>query len=697
MTSPLLCAPLIFVALAMLAVPAAAQDPFSDDLTRTSRAPVVRGGPDVVSRAFEHEPGLMAAVAGHDSLELRQFLWKFLAPDERDAVTRAMRAAGDVPANVTGLLASPDEYRYDRAFCFTPEARAAVLAATGLPASSFDASGRIVPAREVIAKQDAIAQALFAHHHARGQDPFATPAAPAAPATADDRRIADVRERALAGFPLALTPGVRGRVRAAELDPAALERTARRSGLPAPDAAAAARRLKWARSVLEEHRALDEAGGSGVARDPLVIAALDAVQRYAVDGDAMLPGAAFPRTTNSVRLLFGHKDAELMAIYAEVEKMMDTATRAIWVDLFYLGGSLNDPPGRDNMGVRLLRYLERRKREGIDVRLLLSPKDTGFTSEATYRHAVHSLGARAFDLAALPGAIPPRVNHDKLVVVDHGRAAMVGTMNFDANGQGHGGHHETVTLVRGPAAAILAWSHQVNWRMAGGADAAGDDEAVRRAMAAEPPAPAGDEVSAPVWVTLSHPAVQNTAERLLDWIDAVPRGEEIRVWMYQFGDKDVVAALAAAVRRGVKLTMLSDPHSGPVPQASFLPNLAGFAPLSDAFAAAAGGGAIHVLDREVSGTYMHSKVGVFGTDRFTIGSTNWTHVGIRRNAEIAIFVESAALVTKLRERFDLDLKAEAGGKPFFPTLEAYRVAHPSYGNVDRPFLDRVARMMDEFY
>jgi phosphatidylserine/phosphatidylglycerophosphate/cardiolipin synthase-like enzyme len=711
-----------FVILLALAAGALAQD-LGDDLARAGRpatSPLL-SLPDgaIIQRAFDHEPGLMASVSGHDSPPLRLFLWKLLAPAERHAVARAMREAGDVPASIPGLLSGPDQYRYDRAYVFAPEAREAVRAATGLPAGSFDADGRIVPSAAVIAKQDALARALFEHFRARGQDPFAGQPAPftvfaAAPATANDRRIEEVRERSIGSFPLVLDAEARRRLAAAEPDGVAMERLAARERTrahaagrepaPLPDLAEARRRLRWAKSVLEEKKLASAAGVTGLSPltagpfgDAETREALDALHRYALDGEPLLPGATFPRTTNAVRLLFGHKNAELMQIYAEVEKMMDGATKAIWVDLFYLGGSMQETPGRDNMGVRLLRYLEKRKAAGIDVRLILSPRDTGFTQEATYKHAVDKLGARAFDLAALPGALPPRVNHDKLIVIDHGRAAMVGTMNFDANGEGHGGHHETVALVRGPAAAILAWSHQVNWRLAGGADASGDDEAVRAAMAAEPGALASDETSAAVWVTLSHPAVQNTIERLLDWIAATPKGEELRVWMFQFGDREVVAALAAAVKRGVKLRLLSDPYSGPVPQTSFLPNLAGYGPILDAIAGGTTGSAIHLLDRALWDTYMHSKVGVFGRDRFTMGSTNWTHVGIRRNAEIALFVESAPLAQKLIDRFEADLKTEKDGKPLFPTLEAFKASHPGYGNVDRSFLDRVARMMDEFF
>lgn len=678
---------------------------------------LVPGGA-VIEQAFNRETTLSASVIGADSPAFRLFLWKFLPAEERDAVTAGLKAAGDGTAKLPALLAGKDQYRWDRGYVFAPEVQAAVRAATGLAEPLFDAAGRIIPGAAVAAAQDRIALALFEYYRQRQANPFEGQPARfeilTGQSTEADRRIEDLRERSFSGAPVVLDAATRAKAAAAKADPAALANlarreqaraeAARRAPVPVPGVEEAERRLAWARRVLAEHHLLDAEGTLGLGAlagggilDPLVHRALDTLHRYALEGEPLLPGATFPRTTNAVRLLFGHKSDELLEIFREAEKMMDTATRAIWVDLFYLGGALSEPAGKDNMGVRMLRYLERRKREGIDVRLILSPQGTGFTPEATHRFAVDTLGARIYNLAALPGGMPTRVDHDKLIVIDHGRAAMVGTMNFDVNARGFGGHHETVSLVRGPAAAILAWSHQANWRLAGGADAAGDDEAIRKAMAADPGAATGEEALAPVWVTLTHPVITNTPERTLDWINSTARGEELRVWMFQFGDREVVEALVNAVRRGVKLRMISDPLAGPVKQTPFLPNLAGFAPIQDAMTAAGNGGAIHLLERAALDTYMHSKVAVFGNARFTLGSTNWTHVGMRRNAELSIWVESEPLAKRLVDRFEADLKAESSGRPVFPTIEAYRAAHPTYGQVDRQFLDRVARMMDEFF
>ena len=764
----------IFAATLAVAVVARAQDPGSDDLARVGRGASAAGSgvasptvvapgvaspgvtasgvtvpgvaapgvtapgvaspaasplltlPDgaTIQAAFDREPALAAVVKGSDAPELRLFLWKFLPAEERDAVSHALAGAtGSPTSTVPGLLAGADSYRWDREYVFTPEVQAVVRAAANLPESAFDPAGRIVPSAAVVKAQDAIARAVFGYYVARQQNPFGTQPsrftiAPAAPVNDAGRRLDDAKMQAFEDAPVVLDAATRRSAAAAKVNPAALERAARREAtraanenrepVPVPGVAEAQRRLAWAKGVLEAHHLLDPKGASGLGilsgggiLDAQVYRALDTVQRYAGDGEGLSPGATFPRTTNAVRLLFGHKNLELMAIYGEVEKMMDTARKAIWVDLFYLGGAMTDAPGQDttlapNMGVRMLRYLQKRKAEGLEIRLLLSPRGTEFTEAKTYDAAVQTLGARSFNLAALPGGLPPRVDHDKLIVIDHGAAAMVGTINFDANGQGYGGHHETVALLRGPAAATLAWSHQANWRLAGGADSSGDDDAIRAAMAAEAPTAQGEEVSAPVWVTLTHPVVSNTTERLLDWIDGTGKGEDLRVWMFQFGDREVVAALARAVKRGVKLRMLADPYSGPVPQTSWLPNLAGFAPIQDEMAKTSGS-AIHVLDRDASGTYLHSKVAVFGTDRFTLGSTNWTHVGLHRNAELSLFVESAPLAGKLIDRFEADWKLDSGDKAWFPALEAFRAKRPSYGNVDRQFLDRVARLMDAFF
>lgn len=692
----------------LLAALAPAQELSTDDVSRarpaTSPLLSVPGGA-TIEAAFNREPALAKALTGADSPVMRYFLWKFLPAEERDAVSKKLEATPGTE-KVPALLAGDDQYRWDRGYVFAPEVRAAVQAATGLPAEAFDADGRIVPSAAVIQAQDKLAQAVFAYYSARQSDPFAGQPPKFELVTGRQSAAADridqIRERAQATAPVVLDQGVRAKVRAAKADPAALARLAKRSKTPVPGVAEAERRLAWARGVLEAKHLLDDGGTQGVGDlmgggifDPLVFRALDTVHRYALEGEPLLPGATFPRTSNNVRVLFGHRSEELMAIYAEVEKMMDTATRAIWVDLFYLGGSMNEEPGKDNMGVRMLRYLQKRQSQGIEVRFILSPHGTGFTPKDTFDAAI-KMGAKTYNLAALPGGIPTKVDHDKLIVIDHGRAAMVGTMNFDVNAHGWGGHHETVSLVRGPAAAILAWSHLTNWRLAGGADSPADDDLVQKAMAQDPGAPGPDETQAPVWVTLTQPALENTAERLLDWIGALGRGDELRVWMFQFGDRATVDALVAAVKRGVNLRMLCDPLSGPVPQVPFLPNLAAYAPLTDAFAAG-GAGAIHLLDRDASNTYMHSKVAVFGRDRFTLGSTNWTFVGLRRNAELSIWVESEALAAKLIERFETEWKMTEGPKAFFPTLEAYRAARPGYGNVDRAFLDRAARMLDEFF
>ncbi|MHB8571815.1 MAG: phospholipase D-like domain-containing protein [Candidatus Dormibacteria bacterium] len=210
-----------------------------------------------------------------------------------------------------------------------------------------------------------------------------------------------------------------------------------------------------------------------------------------------------------------------------------------------------------------------------------------------------------------------QIDHVKLLVA--GGQALVAGMNWGAHSPAN---HDFGVVVGPDAAAALERVFAADWALAGGDPG---------------PYPATTRVG-PVTVASTEPR-SGIADLLVGAIGAA--GRTIDCEIYLLTDGDVMAGLAAAVARGIRVRVILDPDQD--------------AGGSTALALARAGVAVRLyrLDRSV-GQKLHAKLGIFDGSYLVVGSANWTHSGLHLNHELDLGLASAAQAGALEAVFEAD-------------------------------------------
>ena len=287
-------------------------------------------------------------------------------------------------------------------------------------------------------------------------------------------------------------------------------------------------------------------------------------------------------------------------IFSLVGRLIGTARSRVFVEMYELGRA------------DLVQALADAHIRGADVRVITDP-----TVSASRRSA-----ASLDDLGVSQRAYPVddgahQIDHVKLLIADG--EAVVGGMNWGAHSDRN---HDYVleTRVKAEIDRVLSVFRQ-DWSLAGGT-----------------PAPLAASIGE-IAQTAPGQEIRSMLARALG--DARSRA---LAEVYTLTDPDVIAALAAAHRRGVDVRVLLDPNQAYNRQA--------YAVLR------AGGVAVrwYPIPR---GALLHAKIGLFDGE-LILGSANWTLSGLGVNHELDIETGDPLAVAAFANRFADDWSASAG-------------------------------------
>ena len=312
-----------------------------------------------------------------------------------------------------------------------------------------------------------------------------------------------------------------------------------------------------------------------------------------------LAGCSSPASTGSASTVAAREvrlwqDA---SIFTLVGQLIGSAQRRVLVEMYELGRS------------EVVRALGAAEARGVEVRVITDP------TVLASRRAVVQL-----DSLRVPERVYPvddrrhQIDHVKLLIAD-GHALVAG-MNWGAtSARNHDYGLETwAPLEVGRLDAIF----EQDWSLAGG---------MPKPLAAAPP---GDPIlqTAPGAEVLS---------ALLDLIASAR--SEIRAEIFVLTDHEVLAALAAAHRRGVRVRVLLDPRQDV--------NQPGRKLL-----AAAG---VEVRSYPAPpGAKLHAKTGLFDVRRLLLGSANWSLSGLTVNHELDVETTDPDAIRAYASRFESD-------------------------------------------
>ena len=289
------------------------------------------------------------------------------------------------------------------------------------------------------------------------------------------------------------------------------------------------------------------------------------------------------------------------SIFTLVRRLIDDARGRLLVEVYEVGRA------------DLVQALVAARARGLDVRVITDPTVGASRSSAA-----------DLDRLGVPERVYPvddvrhQIDHVKLLIADG--EAVVGGMNWGAHSDRN--HDYVLETWAAVEIARLVSIFEQDWKLAGGNPA--PLAAVHGEVAQTAP---GEEIRA-----------------MLDGALARAR-ERVLAEVYTLTDPAVIAELAAAHRRGVRVQVLLDPNQ---PY-----NRRGYEVL------AAGG--VDVRWYPVPrGVLLHAKIGLFDAE-LVLGSANWTLSGLGVNHELDLATQDARAVAVYRSRFESDWARSRGG------------------------------------
>jgi len=289
-------------------------------------------------------------------------------------------------------------------------------------------------------------------------------------------------------------------------------------------------------------------------------------------------------------------------IFTCVHRLLDGTApgQALWVEMYEFD--------RPDLAAALRSAHDR----GVDVRLIV---DRTVTVSA---HTADRLLAAGLAVRSYPvDDSRHQIDHVKLLLA--GDEALVGGMNW---GRASARNHDYALETASPGVvARLRAIFQQDWSLAGGR-----------------PAP----LAAAAGTVAQTTPGQEIRDRLLGALAGARRSVQAEVFVLT--DADVIAAMAAAHRRGATVRVLLDPGQDV--------NRPGFDLLR-----AAG---VEVRWYPVPpGAKLHAKAGLFDGRELLVGSANWSLSGLSVNHELDLLSEDPQPMASFRSRFEQDWSASA--------------------------------------
>lgn len=290
------------------------------------------------------------------------------------------------------------------------------------------------------------------------------------------------------------------------------------------------------------------------------------------------------------------------AIFTSVRELIDGARpgEPVWVEMYEFG--------RADLAAALRQARDR----GADVRVIVD-RTVSVSARTADRLLAAGLAVRAYPVDDRRH----QIDHVKLLLV--GSAALVGGMNWGATSyRNHDYAFET------NSAAVLQRLRAIfdqDWSLAGGQPA--------------PLAAAGGSVAQ------TAPGEEIRA-RLMQSLASASRSVQAEVFV--LSDPDVVASLAAARRRGVRVRVLLDPGQE-VNKPDF-----------DLLRAA---GAEVRWYPVPPGAKLHAKAALFDGRRLLVGSANWSLSGLSVNHELDLLFDDRKAAAAFASRFETDWSVSA--------------------------------------
>jgi phosphatidylserine/phosphatidylglycerophosphate/cardiolipin synthase-like enzyme len=259
----------------------------------------------------------------------------------------------------------------------------------------------------------------------------------------------------------------------------------------------------------------------------------------------------------------------------------------------------------------LAQLLIQARARGVSVSAIMDP------SEASSQSTWEELRQAGIPVVAFP-VEPMSIDHVKLLIVD-ARLAIVGGINWGLNSPIN---RDYDALVRGPVVDNLEHVFTADLQIAG---------------IASPLAPTEADPLIDVVATTPQQAIDNA---VLAGVNGAHRFIDIE--MYVLSDQAVIAALANASLRGLRVRVLLDPNQ---PQ-----NMDAMKLLQSAHAQAS-------LFPVKPHQKLHAKVGVFDGQLVVFGSCNWSRSGFFRNHELDLAIHDSQVAAIFEQSMQRDWAA----------------------------------------
>ncbi|MEI7529106.1 MAG: phospholipase D-like domain-containing protein [Elusimicrobiota bacterium] len=323
--------------------------------------------------------------------------------------------------------------------------------------------------------------------------------------------------------------------------------------------------------------------------------------------------------SNLIKFLIDGKE-----LIPEAKEALAGAQRSIHVEVFQLQA--------DNIGQGLADLLSAKAKAGVKVRLLIDEHGSKVDDDQPLRTMLDGMKANGVSvIIKKPPFFKDHLDHRKVVVLD-GKTGFTGGMNIGRWYQVD--WHDQQTLIKGPAVARLQDAFVERWRNAGGSFGADEDlyPAIEEYQ---------DGYQTKV-VTHIGKGDQNIKAMYLRAIGTAQK--TISIANPYFTDEDVIDALRAAARRGVKVRLV-------LPQDNDMAIVQHASRASYPKLAKAG-----VQIYEYKGRMAHEKVAVMDGRWATFGSSNLDERSLRNNDELNLIITDFRLVQDIEIRlFDADL------------------------------------------
>lgn len=329
------------------------------------------------------------------------------------------------------------------------------------------------------------------------------------------------------------------------------------------------------------------------------------------------------RTTSRFTALFDDKPTT-----AEVMKSVAEAKSSIRFETYLLNGE---------DGKALCDLLIQKKKEGLDVKVILDPFFQNFEAKKFPDDPNYALGAYLkkngveylpYATSKLTGSMTPS-EHAKIMVIDDKVAFLGGTNIDDTNNQ------DTNVKIEGPAAADLGKLFDESWAVSA------DPDPNALGLIGEP------TVSDPnIKVFSTGPSRSTIKQAVIDNVREAKKS--IQIQMFTLTDDDLVNELKAAADRGVDVQLLLCDNKEIFHLPTFhVPNL------PTALQAKKSGVQVKwYVNPEF--TQMHSKLMVFDGEKTMLGSMNGIHNAFRGIHEYYSEISDRDLAAEMSAKFKND-------------------------------------------